>query len=149
MTRLRQPLHEVLCFSHEPVDRGKVRRYYAEWRRQEGLPDRCDNPECRFHNEPLIWNGEPFKPILDHVNGNNLDNQAKNLRYLCPNCDSQLDTRGGANKGRVKNVTQGGYQLHDKKTGRTDTNVFAKTAKIAVTALPPIVTVTRNEDDDA
>jgi len=69
---------------------------------------RCDNPECFFHTNPLIWNGTPFKPILDHKDGNNTDNRSEMLRLLCPNCDSQLETRGGANKGRIEKA-EGGF----------------------------------------
>ena len=132
MSRLRQPLQEILCFDPEAVDRDKVRRYYAEWRRQHDLPDRCDNEACSYHSEPLVWNGEPLKPILDHITGNALDNRPQNLRYLCPNCDSQLETRGGANKGRVQNVSEGGFELHDKKKGTKDVNIFAKPLMAAI-----------------
>jgi hypothetical protein len=68
-----------------------VRRQYELWRSEQKppLPLRCDNPECRFHTEPLVWNGKKLKLILDHHNGNNTDNRQKNLRLLCPNCDSQ------------------------------------------------------------
>jgi hypothetical protein len=147
VTKLRQSLHEVLCFKNEKPDRGKVRRYYAEWRRQNDLHDRCDNAECRFHTEPLTWNGAPLKPILDHINGNCHDNNTKNLHYLCPNCDSQLDTRGGANKGRVQKQTDGGYELHDKKTGRSGANVFPPGAEaLALAGHPPTIDVTEDEE---
>lgn len=29
---------------------------------------------------------------LDHINGNNTDDRLENLRWVCPNCDRQLDT---------------------------------------------------------
>lgn len=89
-----------------------ARRHYAAWRKMQipSLPERCDNSDCMFHTAPLIWNGKPLKPILDHVNGNNSDNRTKNLRLLCPNCDSQLPTRGGANKGRIEK-SEGGFAI--------------------------------------
>ena len=67
---------------------------------------------------PLVWNGKPLKLNLDHIEGNRYDNHPTSLRYLCPNCDSQLDTRGGGNKGRLTDVTDDGYRLK-KKDGRT------------------------------
>jgi hypothetical protein len=56
---------------------------------------------CIFHRSPLTWNGRPLVPILDHIDGVHRNNRLENLRLLCPNCDSQLPTRGGANRGRV------------------------------------------------
>lgn len=74
------------------------------------MPRRCDNNECSFHTEPPVWNGKPLPLILDHRNGNNSDNRPQNLRWLCPNCDSQLETRGGLNKGRVEKH-EGGFAI--------------------------------------
>ena len=65
------------------------------------IPERCDNPECIFNTEPLVWNGKKLNLILDHINGVNGDNGPKNLQFLCPNCNSQQRTQGGGNKGRV------------------------------------------------
>ena len=30
--------------------------------------------------------------ILDHINGDNHDNRLENLRWVCPNCNMQLET---------------------------------------------------------
>lgn len=38
------------------------------------------------------WNNQPLTLRLDHINGHNHDNRLQNLRWVCPNCDSQLDT---------------------------------------------------------
>jgi hypothetical protein len=61
-----------------------------------------------FHTQDLEWNGHSLPLILDHVDGVNVDNRPHKLRYLCPNCDAQLETRGGRNKGRVT-VSTGGF----------------------------------------
>jgi 5-methylcytosine-specific restriction endonuclease McrA len=43
--------------------------------------------------------------MLDHISGNPRDNSPENLRFLCPNCDSQNhETKGGANAGRIKTI---------------------------------------------
>lgn len=91
----------VLRYSTEKVSRSKVRRQYEHWREHHGLLPRCDNPDCRFHAVPLTWNGKRLPLILDHVEGNRKDNRPELLRYLCPNCEAQLETRGGRNRGRV------------------------------------------------
>lgn len=112
---------KVLIYSNNGASRNTVRRHYMRWRQEQEppLPERCDNPECWFHTNPLRWNDKPLKPILDHKNGNNSDNRPKNLRFLCPNCDSQnTDTRGGANKGRIEK-SEGGFARVDKDGKRS------------------------------
>lgn len=49
--------------------------------------EQCDI--CGISN---TWNGKEMPLILDHINGINNDNRVDNLRLICSNCDSQLDT---------------------------------------------------------
>lgn len=105
----------VLILDPNPVSRSTVRRHYAAWRREHQIPDRCDIPGCMFFAAPLEWNGRPLKLIVDHEDGNRYNNTPTNLRYLCPNCDGQLTTKGGGNRGRVEpgSVTRDGYILNN------------------------------------
>jgi 5-methylcytosine-specific restriction endonuclease McrA len=41
--------------------------------------------------EPM-WQSKTLTLVLDHINGVNNDNRLKNLRFLCPNCNSQTKT---------------------------------------------------------
>ena len=110
-SKLRLASDDVLCYRDGERRGGEtLRRHYDQWRLQQNppLPERCDNDKCRFHTEPLVWNHEHLKPILNHKNGNNTDNRPKNLQLLCPNCDSlEHETRGGANKGRIEKAVGG------------------------------------------
>jgi hypothetical protein len=107
-----KPSREVLRYSLDAPSRSTVYRHYLAWRAQQNppLPVRCDMPGCSFHTRPLVWNDRSFKPILDHIDGNNCDNRPHMLRLLCPNCDSQLETRGGGNKGKIEKAT-GGFAM--------------------------------------
>ena len=44
------------------------------------------------------WMGKVMPLILDHINGVNNDNRLENLRFVCSNCDSQLDTYKSRNR---------------------------------------------------
>ena len=54
--------------------------------------------KCNICGLPNVWNGKTLVFVLDHINGNADDNTRTNLRLICPNCDSQLDTFKSKNK---------------------------------------------------
>jgi hypothetical protein len=132
---------QVLRYSPKPISRSTVHRHYAAWRAERGIPRRCDEAGCEFNSKPLLWNGRPLKLVLDHRSGNKFDNSPPNLRYLCPNCESQLaDTRGGANRGRVIEARDGMFVLGRRGRGR---NIFIvpEVAHFRLVAYPPTVIV--------
>lgn len=45
------------------------------------------------------WNNQPVPLLLDHVNGHADDNSVTNLRLVCGNCNMQLPTFAGRNRG--------------------------------------------------
>jgi hypothetical protein len=138
---------EVLRYRPKQANRATVRRHYAKWRREHGMPMRCDNPACAFHTEPLSWNGKPLPLILDHANGNNRDNSPKNLRYLCPNCESQLLTRGGANRGRVEDAGDGKYTLVSRD-GRRNHVFIPESGSFRITGLAPTLVIKPSGDGE-
>lgn len=45
-----------------------------------------------------FWNNKPLVLELDHIDGNNKNDERDNLRFLCPNCHSQTETWRGRKK---------------------------------------------------
>lgn len=53
--------------------------------------------KCSICGQEPFWQGKELTLILDHINGYNKDDRLENLRWVCPNCNQQLDTTNGKN----------------------------------------------------
>ena len=53
--------------------------------------------KCSICGLEPFWNGKELVLTLDHINGDHNDSRLENLRWVCPNCDRQLDTFGSKN----------------------------------------------------
>ena len=105
---------KTLRYRETEQGRATVKRHYEKWRKDNDMRYLCDNTKCQLHDiaNPQ-WNGEEITLILDHENGSKFDNSPYNLRLLCPNCNSQLPTAGGRNKGRIMENKKDGYTLNN------------------------------------
>ena len=56
------------------------------------------NNKCSICTGSNKWNNKDLIFVLDHTDGDAANNLRKNLRLVCPNCDSQLDTFKSKNK---------------------------------------------------
>ena len=57
---------------------------------------------CAICGMPNEWQGKPLVFVLDHINGDAAYSARENLRLICPNCDSQLDTFKAKNKNSAR-----------------------------------------------
>lgn len=70
------------------------------------------NHKCEICTIDNFWNGKQLNFILDHIDGNAANNIKENLRLICHNCDSQLDTYKSKNKNSARKER---YLLNYKK----------------------------------
>lgn len=60
------------------------------------------NHKCAICGLEDNWNGQELHFVLDHIDGDASNNWKDNLRLICPNCDSQLDTYKSKNKNSAR-----------------------------------------------
>ena len=85
---------EAILIPNSRVGRGCLKKYLIK---HNLIPYKCQ--QCGGGDS---WEGKPLVLVIDHINGIRNDNRIENLRFLCPNCNSQMDTFCGKNTRKVK-----------------------------------------------
>lgn len=81
-------LHPELVLRILPPGSGRIKTPQLRRALQSmGVPEVCSECGCE-----AMWRGKPLTLIIDHRNGDWLDNRLENLRFLCPNCHAQTAT---------------------------------------------------------
>ena len=93
----------------------KSKRNYQEYLKDNSIADGRRNMQsfkkffleeqkhkCSICGIEDTWQDKPITFVLDHVDGNADNNNRENLRLVCPNCDSQLDTYKSKNKNSAR-----------------------------------------------
>lgn len=97
----RQPTvkrnEENIFIEHSTANQATLRRHY--------LKGNYTSYECSICHQEPIWQEKELSLTLDHINGENKDDRLENLRWVCPNCDRQLNTFGSKNK-KIFNKTE-------------------------------------------
>ena len=81
---------ENIFIKDSTADQKTVRRWYEKGNYSEY--------KCSICGQEPFWNNKKLIMILDHINGDHKDDRLENLRWVCPNCNYQLDTTNGKNK---------------------------------------------------
>ena len=142
--RLRKKLQELnIDVSHftssQPIKRNEenifienstaVQKVLRHWyKKGEYTPYVCSI--CGL--EPF-WQGKELTLILDHINGINNDDRLENLRWVCPNCNQQLETTNGRNKIRtqysINTCVDCGKQISKKATRCNECDLKHRTSE--------------------
>ena len=95
-----------IFIQNSQICQSTLRRYY--------LQGNYTSYECSICNQQPIWQNKELTLILDHINGDNTDDRLENLRWVCPNCNQQLETTSGGNKRRYakKYCPDCGVEIH-------------------------------------
>ena len=89
-----------VCIKNSKVDQKTLREHYFK--------GQYSQYKCSICNQEPFWNHKELTLILDHINGQNHDDRLENLRWVCPNCNQQLETTGSKNliyQKQLKNKT--------------------------------------------
>lgn len=78
------------------------------WTAKKWILEQQDH-KCSICGMPDEWNDQPLVFVLDHIDGNSNNNWRDNLRCVCPNCDSQLPTFAGRNRGSGRHYRRQRY----------------------------------------
>lgn len=118
-----------------PKRQSTLRRAYTAYQVKQGFSKRCEIDGCPLGSavEPA-WNGAPLTLILDHINGDKKNSHPTNLRWVCPNCASQLPTHAGRNRGRVRNRSSKGVILVTRHSDGTETSEAMATGEATATS---------------
>ena len=89
----------------QQVHIARLKHQYTEKRSFEEMSPNCKKKVIlrEQNNKCLLcgissWQDNPLTLQLDHIDGNNQNNERNNLRCICPNCHSQTKTYCGKNR---------------------------------------------------
>lgn len=103
--RIQRNFDTVFCVN-STVSQATLRKWYKKI---------SDDKICSICGQSKTWSNKDLTMILDHIDGDNHNNQLHNLRWICPNCDSQLPTYAGRNNKKRKDYTPVKIRKKSKK----------------------------------
>lgn len=81
------------------------------------------NGKCAICGIGDTWNNKKLVFVLDHINGDASNSSKENIRLICPNCDSQLDTYKSKNKKSARTFRKRYTSCNNEQVGSEITSV--------------------------
>lgn len=114
------------------VDNAPVKSFDRSYLKKKLIKNGLLENKCAICGMLPTWKDKPLVLILDHINGKNDDYRIENLRLVCPNCGSQLETFAGRRFKRKEPKSRrtqpciqcGKLRIKNAKTGLCQTCLF-------------------------
>lgn len=79
---------------------------HSSWLRKRLIAEGIKENKCEKCGQDSMWCGELLTMQLDHIDGDNKNNELSNLRILCPNCHTQTPTHSAVKTKITKTRTK-------------------------------------------
>ena len=81
-------------------------KHARQWIKKRILKYNLLENKCSLCDQKPIWQEKVLIMVLDHINGINNDYRIENLRFLCPNCNSQQKTFCRKKNGQIAQLVE-------------------------------------------
>lgn len=97
------------CWKQDVLRKGRISRHCNATPRIKRFMAEQFGKHCAICGRKT-WCGQTIALIFDHINGNHQDWCLSNCRLICSNCDAQLPTYKGHNRGKGRYSRRLRYQ---------------------------------------
>jgi len=104
-----------MSISHGKIRFGDLSGFF--WKHCRDILMEEQGNKCSICGATNHWNNKPLIFVLDHIDGDYTNQRKVNLRMVCPNCNSQLDTSKNRPGHSGRRIHKYGYNNMKEKMG--------------------------------